>query len=70
MVLNQFHVYSHLWKKNREEITEKSEQGFSSVGDYEEEILLYKALIDKINSEPEYTAAGPLALYTGILVDK
>lgn len=64
-VLEHFKKYHHVWKTDRHEVLEDFRSKSSLVGEYEQEMLRYKALVDDISSEPQIISAGPVAVHTG-----
>lgn len=64
-MLEHFKKYHHVWKTDRDEVLEEFRSKSSLVGEYEHEMLRYKALVDDICSEPQIISAGPVAVHTG-----
>ncbi|XP_039248303.2 dynein axonemal heavy chain 5-like isoform X1 [Styela clava] len=63
-VLDHFKKYHFVWKTDKNEVLEEFRNKSTPVGEYEQEILRYKALVDDINSEPKIISAGPVAVHT------
>ncbi|XP_014864164.1 PREDICTED: dynein heavy chain 5, axonemal [Poecilia mexicana] len=65
--LDRFSGYHHIWRKDREDTLQKFIQGSPFLSDFESQIIFYRDLELKINSEPEYITIGALALFTAFL---
>jgi len=64
-VLAKFERYHHVWKLEREDLLDDLLARSPTVDEFEQNILSYKALIEQINSEPQYLVVGSIALFTG-----
>ncbi|XP_075868615.1 dynein axonemal heavy chain 5 isoform X3 [Nelusetta ayraudi] len=65
--LGRFSCYHHIWREDREDAMQKFIQGNPLLSEFESQILFYRDLELKINSEPEYMTVGALALFTADL---
>uniref|UniRef100_A0A8C6VE80 Dynein axonemal heavy chain 5 n=1 Tax=Naja naja TaxID=35670 RepID=A0A8C6VE80_NAJNA len=65
--LEHFKCYHHIWQREKEETIENFIKGSPLLSDFESQILYYRDLELKINSESEYICVGTVALYTADL---
>uniref|UniRef100_A0A8B9EBA4 Dynein axonemal heavy chain 5 n=1 Tax=Anser cygnoides TaxID=8845 RepID=A0A8B9EBA4_ANSCY len=65
--LESFSCYHHIWQRDKEETIDKFMMGNPLLSEFESQILHFRDLDLKINSEPEYICVGAIALYTGDL---
>ncbi|XP_062925653.1 dynein axonemal heavy chain 5 [Mobula hypostoma] len=65
--LEKFKCYHHIWKREREETIQEFVKRSPLLSEFESQILYYRDLESKINSQPEYICVGALALYTADL---
>ncbi|XP_070603204.1 dynein axonemal heavy chain 5 isoform X1 [Erythrolamprus reginae] len=65
--LERFKCYHHIWQREKEETIENFIKGSPLLSDFESQILYYRDLELKINSESEYICVGTVALYTADL---
>ncbi|NXL61516.1 DYH5 protein, partial [Chordeiles acutipennis] len=65
--LESFSCYHHIWQRDKEETIDKLMMGNPLLSEFESEILHFRDLELKIDSEPEYICVGAIALYTADL---
>ncbi|XP_029359358.1 dynein heavy chain 5, axonemal isoform X2 [Echeneis naucrates] len=65
--LDRFSCYHHIWRKDRQDTMQNFTQGSPLLSEFESQILFYRDLELKINSEPEFITVGALALFTADL---
>ncbi|XP_048464583.1 dynein axonemal heavy chain 5 [Rhincodon typus] len=65
--LDQFKCYHHIWQREKEEAVQDFMKRSPLLSEFESQILYFRDLESKINSELEYICVGALALYTADL---
>lgn len=63
--MESFSCYHHIWQRDKEETIDKFMMENPLLSEFESQILHFRDLDLKINSEPEYICVGAIALYTG-----
>ena len=67
--LDMFSKYNALWIRDREEEVKEFLAEDPRVSEFEAKIKFYENLAIDINSQLEYIAVGPLAIFTGRFAD-
>ncbi|KAG8442619.1 hypothetical protein GDO86_011415 [Hymenochirus boettgeri] len=65
--LERFKCYHHIWQTDRDSVIEKFVAGHPLLSEFESQILHFRDLELKINTEPEYICVGVIALFTADL---
>uniref|UniRef100_A0A8C3CTQ3 Dynein axonemal heavy chain 5 n=1 Tax=Cairina moschata TaxID=8855 RepID=A0A8C3CTQ3_CAIMO len=65
--LESFSCYHHIWQRDKEETIDKFMMENPLLSEFESQILHFRDLDLKINSEPEYICVGAIAMYTADL---
>ena len=64
--LDVFSRYNTLWQRDREEELKEFLASEPRVSEFEAKIKFYESLDADINSQVEFMAVGPLAIFTGL----
>ena len=63
-----FTRFNTLWQRDRDEELKEFLASVPRVSEFEAKIKFYESLATDIDSQAEFMAVGPLAIFTGMLV--